>query len=48
LSVIIYYIYYFFGLLGTNNKVPITVAVWTPNLILFLTCLVGIVNINEK
>ena len=48
LSVIIYYIYYFFGLLGTNNKVPIVTAVWLPNIIIFLTCLIGIVNINEK
>tara|TARA_B100001741_G_C16504514_1_gene576429 strand:- start:1157 stop:1360 length:204 start_codon:yes stop_codon:yes gene_type:complete len=48
LSVIIYYIYYFFGLLGSNNKLPILVAIWMPNLILFLSCLIGIVNINEK
>ncbi len=48
LSVIIYYIYYFFGLLGSNNKVPILLAVWLPNLILFLSCMIGIVNINEK
>ena len=48
LSVIIYYIYYFFGLLGSNNKLPILIAIWMPNLILFLSCLIGIVNINEK
>tara|TARA_B100000700_G_C14977332_1_gene824550 strand:- start:5 stop:1090 length:1086 start_codon:yes stop_codon:yes gene_type:complete len=48
LSVIIYYIYYFFGLLGNNNKVPTEIAVWMPNLILFLACMVGIININEK
>ena len=48
LSVIIYYIYYFFGLLGSNNKIPISFAVWLPNLILFLSCSIGIVNINEK
>ncbi len=48
LSVIIYYIYYFFGLLGANNKVPTSIAVWMPNLILFLICLMGIVNVNEK
>ncbi len=48
LSVIIYYIYYFFGLLGANNKVPILMAIWLPNLVLFLGCLVGVVNINEK
>ena len=48
LSVIIYYIYYFFGLLGNNNKIPILLAVWLPNIILFLSCMIGIVNINEK
>ncbi len=48
LSATIYYIYYFFGLLGSNNKVPIPLAVWLPNLILFLSCMVGIININEK
>ena len=48
LSVVMYYIYYFFGLLGANNKLPILIAIWLPNLILFLSCMVGIVNINEK
>tara|TARA_B100001996_G_scaffold37062_1_gene27416 strand:+ start:79 stop:924 length:846 start_codon:yes stop_codon:yes gene_type:complete len=48
LSVIMYYIYYFFGLLGSNNKLPILIAIWLPNLVLFLSCMVGIVNINEK
>ncbi len=48
LSVIIYYIFYFFELLGSNNKIPIILSVLLPNLILFLTCLIGIVNINEK
>ena len=47
-SVIIYYIYYFFGLLGNNNKIPITLAVWLPNLILILICTIGILNLNEK
>tara|TARA_B100000029_G_scaffold86291_1_gene76571 strand:+ start:2234 stop:3226 length:993 start_codon:yes stop_codon:yes gene_type:complete len=48
ISVIIYYIFYFFGLLATNNKIPAYWAIWFPNLILFLSCMVGIVNINEK
>ena len=47
-SVIIYYIYYFFGLLGSNNKIPVSFAIWLPNLILFLSCMVGVININEK
>ena len=48
LSVMIYYIYYFFELLGNNNKIPIFLAVWLPNLLLLLSCMVGIVDINEK
>ena len=48
LSVVIYYVYYFFGLLGSNNKIPVILAIWLPNLIVFLSCLVGVVNINEK
>ena len=48
LSVVIYYIYYFFGLLGSNNKIPILLAIWLPNLVLFLGCMIGIININEK
>ena len=48
LSVSIYYIDYFFGLLGSNNKIPILLAIWLPNFILFLSCMIGIVNINEK
>ncbi len=48
MSVIIYYIYYFFGLLGANNKVPIILAIWLPNLILFLISIIGILNVNEK
>ena len=48
MSVIIYYIYYFFSLLGANNQIPPVVAVWMPNLVLFLSCMIGIVNINER
>ncbi len=48
MSVTIYYIYYFFGLLGSNNNIPITLAIWLPNIILFLSCMIGIININEK
>ena len=33
MSVIIYYIYYFFSLLGANNQIPPVVAVWMPNLV---------------
>jgi len=48
LSVVIYYVYYFFNLLGSNNKLPIIVAIWLPNVVLFLSCIIGIININDK
>ena len=48
ISVICYYIFYFFGLLGSNNKLPTILAIWFPNLILFLSCGIGMININEK
>ena len=48
ISVICYYIFYFFGLLGSNDKLPTILATWFPNLILFLSCGIGMININEK
>ena len=47
-SVIIYYLYYFFNLLGTSERVPIVVASWMPIVILSLFCVMGIIKINEK
>jgi len=48
LSVIIFYIKYFFNLLGENNKIPIIVSIWFPLLILLIFCSIGLVRINEK
>ncbi len=48
LSVTIYYINYFFNLLGNNEKIPAITSIWLPNVILFLFCTIGFVNINEK
>ena len=48
LSVIIYYISHFSNLLGSNNKIPITLSVWFPVLILSIVSSIGIVRINEK
>ena len=48
LSVIIYYINYFSAVLGQNLSLPISVAVWSPMLIIFLSCSIGLVHINEK
>ena len=47
MSVIIYYIYHFFSLLGLIIKFH-PMLQYGSNLILILTCMIGIVNINEK
>ena len=48
LSVIIYYVNFFSALLGANNKIPITLSVWLPLIILIIISLIGLVRINEK
>ena len=48
LSVIIYYINYFSGLLGANGKIPIILSVWLPLIILILVSSIGLVRLNEK
>ena len=48
LSVIIYYINFFFGTLGKNEKIPLLVSIWIPILTLSIICLIGIIRINEK
>ena len=48
LSVIIYYINFFFGTMGINEKLPLVISVWTPVLILLIISLIGLVRINEK
>ena len=48
LSVIIYYINYFSAVLGQNLSLPSYISVWTPILIIFLSCAIGLVRINEK
>jgi len=48
LSVIIYYVNYFSGLLGINGKVPIILSVWLPLIVLILISMIGLVRLNEK
>ena len=48
LSVSIYYINFFFGTMGKNEKIPIIISVWSPILIMFIVSLIGLVRINEK
>ncbi len=47
-SVLIYYISYFSGLLGQNEKLPLVFSIWLPLIIITLFCLMGLVRINEK
>ena len=48
LSVFIYYINYFFNLMGINEKLPVILSVWFPFIILILLSGIGLVKINEK
>ena len=48
ISVIVYYLNYFSGVLGNNGTLPINLSVWAPLLILFLICNIGILKINEN
>ena len=47
-SVFIYYINYFSGLLGQNERLPEALSIWLPLLVISLFCSIGLVNINEK
>ena len=47
-SVLIYYINNFFNVLGSTEKIPLMVSVWTPIIFLSLINLILLVNINEK
>ena len=47
-SVIVYYLNYFSSLLGTSGALPIYLSVWSPLLILFLVCNIGLLKINEN
>ena len=48
LSVVIYYVNYFTGLLGETGKIPIILSVWLPLIILMFISLIGLVRLNEK
>ena len=48
LSVVVYYLNYFSGILGSKGVLPIYLSVWTPLLILFLVCNIGMLKVNEN
>ena len=47
-SVIIYYISNLFNVMGSTEKIPLMVSIWTPIIFLTLVNLIMLVNINEK
>ena len=47
-SVIIYYINNFFNVMGSTEKLPLMVSIWTPIIFLSLINVVMLLNINEK
>ncbi len=47
-SVLIFYINHFSSLLGENNKLPVTISVWLPHVIVSILTGIGMVRINEK
>ena len=47
-SVTIYYINYFFNLLGITEKTSIILSICSPLVILILFCFISLVRINEK
>ena len=48
ISVLIYYFYYLFNLLGESDKIPLIASIWMPLLIVGIFILIGLVRINEK
>ena len=48
ISVLIYYINHFFGIIGRSETIPLLVSIWIPLFLLFLISAIGLVKINEK
>ncbi len=48
ISVVVYYLNYFSGVLGNSGVLPIYLSVWAPLLILFLLCNIGLLKVNEN
>ncbi len=48
LSVCVYYINFFFGAMGKNEKIPLLISIWTPILTLTIISIIGMIRINEK
>ena len=48
ISVIIYYLSFFFEELGKNEQIPIGISIWVPMIIIMLISTICLIRINEK
>jgi lipopolysaccharide export system permease protein len=48
LSVVIYYINYFFNVLGTTEKIPVLLSIIFPLILLAIISTISIIRLNEK
>ncbi len=48
ISVVIYYINYFFNVIIETKDVPYLASIWGPQIILFLIVIINLIRINEK
>ena len=48
ISVIIYYLSFFFEELGKNEQIPVGISIWIPLIIIMLISTISLVRINEK
>ena len=48
ISVIIYYLSFFFEELGKNEQIPIGISIWVPMIIIILFSTISLIRINEK
>ena len=48
ISVIIYYLSFFFEELGKNEQIPIEISIWIPLIIIMLISTISLIRVNEK
>ena len=48
ISVVIYYLSFFFEELGKNEQLPVNVSIWVPLIIIFLISTISLVRVNER
>ena len=48
ISVIIYYLSFFFEELGKNEQIPLGISIWIPLIIIMLISTISLIRINEK